>query len=438
MGAFQACQLAVIVLLAKFAPTDVLGQVRFSLAVAIPILMFCSLELRGALVADVAGEFTFGTYRKLRDVMTALAGLALLGVAVWDGLTERRPAFVLIFVGIGALKLVQSLAEIGWGLFQKRERLDLMAASAILRGAAMLLAFAACVPLFAWFHRAGRIAEETVAYGAALAAAAALALSAALLWFYDRPRVTRQRDHDHNWTWPAVRRLARRTFPLGVVLLLIHLCNSVPEYAIAAQPAGKTALGFFGALAQLTLAGNLIMFQTANAAANRLAISYQTTPRAFARLAGQLLTMAAILGAAIYVVVDLFGWWILRILYTADYAAYVDEFRLIVFAQCIALLTNVFGVLALQMRLFWLQVPAQLLVLAATTLAAWTLIPAAPNPVHGGARTLLVRAVVHVSLYALIVLAGILFRRRLLRRPTRPAERAAQAEPVAAEGLSDI
>jgi hypothetical protein len=56
MSAFYACQLAVIVILAKFAPSFVLGQVELSLAVATPVVLFCSLELRGAIVSDAANE----------------------------------------------------------------------------------------------------------------------------------------------------------------------------------------------------------------------------------------------------------------------------------------------------------------------------------------------------------------------------------------------
>ena len=66
-GALNAARFGVIVLLAKFATTEILGQYTFALAVATPVAMFFSLQLRGALVADARGQFSFGTYRVVQS-----------------------------------------------------------------------------------------------------------------------------------------------------------------------------------------------------------------------------------------------------------------------------------------------------------------------------------------------------------------------------------
>jgi hypothetical protein len=60
------------------------------------------------------------------------------------------------------------------------------------------------------------------------------------------------------------------------------------------------------------------------------------------------------------------------------------------------------------MRLFWIQVPVQIIVLASTTLAAVLLVPG--DPVRGGAWTLFIRAATHATLCAVCVLVGILRR----------------------------
>jgi len=416
MGAFHACQLGVIIVLAKFAPPEVLGQVQFSLAVATPILMFCSLELRAALVADAGGKFTFGTYRTLRATTSGLAAAVLGGVAVWEYVAEGSAAFALILAGMVAGKLVLAQAEIDWGLFQKRERLDWLAASAALRGVTMLAAFAAFVPLYSFLSRRGLVTPERLVHGAVLAVGVHVLASVVILVGFDRPRVIARLDYDASWTWAAVRRLARQTLPLGLVLLLLHLCNSVPQLFLERQDGGKAALGHFSALFNLTMAGNLLVFQAANAAAHRLATYYQTELGRFLRLAGKLLGVAAVVGVVSLVIALTVGRWLLRVLYRPDYADHYDEFKLIVLAQALALLTSVLGVLTIQMRLFWLQVPVQLVILLTTTLAAAWLIPHAENLVRGGALTVVVRAVVHAALYGGCVLIGILLRPRLLAR----------------------
>jgi len=86
---------------------------------------------------------------------------------------------------------------------------------------------------------------------------------------------------------------------------------------------------------------------------------------------------------------------------------------LIVFAHCLALLTNVFGTATTQMRLFWVQVPVQLLTLVSTAAAALLLIPG-DQPVLGAAYTTLVRASVQLVLYWTCVALGLAFRRRIV------------------------
>jgi len=427
MGIFYASQFVVIVLLAKFAPPDVLGQVEFSLAIATPIVLFCSLELRGALVADAANEFTFGTYRRLRSLTMTMAGVVLMGVAVWQAPRQPGLAYSIILVGMFASRIILSLAEIDWGIFQKRERLDLMAFSAGVRGLAMVAAFGALLPAFSCLRRLGAISAERAADGAALAVIIYALASVAWLLAFDRRQVAARADHDPDWTWPAVGHLARQTLPLGLVLLILHLCNSIPILLIEPQENGKAAVGHFGALSRLTLAGSLVVLQAANAAANRLAHAYQSDLRAFLRLAGKLLALALAVGLPLLLITLLFGEWLLRVLYRPDYATYFPEFKIIVLAQCLALLTVVFGVVTTQMRLFWLQVPAQLLVLASTAVAAWLLIPGG-QPVRGGAWTVLIRSSVHVVLYAGCVLAGILLRPWLLARQVRPTPTAPPAK----------
>jgi O-antigen/teichoic acid export membrane protein len=152
------------------------------------------------------------------------------------------------------------------------------------------------------------------------------------------------------------------------------------------------------------------VLQAATAAANRIALFYQTDRGALLRLGGRLVGVALAIGGIVLVIALTCGRWLLTVLYTADYAAHVASFQIIVAANVLALLTNVFGVTVTQMRLFWLQVPAQTITLVATTIAAVLLIPG-PDPVRGAALTVLVRAIVQFILYAGCVAAG------LARRP---------------------
>jgi O-antigen/teichoic acid export membrane protein len=410
-GFYYACQLGVLVLLAKFASPSIQGQYVLALALATPVVLFFGLELRSAFVSDAGQQFPLGTYFALRRRSLLGAAVVLLGVLAWQAAgTEPSASYLLILVGVFAARILWAWADLGWGVYQRRERLDLLGVSVGLRGVALLAPFALLLPLYAWLKASGRIPAARLADGAALAALVH-ALAFGILWLaFDRPRVVRRASLAASLgsagASPPLRGLALQTLPLGVVALVINLCDTFPRVVIERQPDGRALLGYFGALAYITLAGNLVVIQASTAAANRLARFYQQDFRAFLRLGARLIAIAAGIGAGVLVIAVLLGRWILSTLYTAEYARFETEFRIIVLAQCLALLTNVFGAATTQMRLFWLQVPAQVLTLLATVIAALVLIPG-PRPVLGAAETVLVRAGVQFCLYATCVGVGL-------------------------------
>lgn len=412
-GFYHVCQLGVLMLLAKFATPEISGQYFLALAIATPIVLFCGLELRGAFVADAGGQFAFGTYRRLCELAMAPAAGALIAYVIWQAACGTAPAYLLILAGVFAAKIVWAIAEVGWGTYQKRERLDLLAGSVGLRALTLIVPFAIFLPLLHWLCTTGRLGPSHLAYGTALGVLGHAVGVLAVLLLFDNPRVLDARQWELRTTGAALGRLAVQTFPLGVVALVINLCDTLPRLVIESQPNGKAQLGYFGSLAYITLAGNLVIIQTAAAAANRLSLYYRTDVRAFCRLGGLLTAAALGVGVSVLVIAWLFGGWILRVLYTPAFAQFEREFLLIVFAHCLALLTNVFGTATTQMRLFWVQVPVQLLTLVSTAAAALLLIPG-DQPVLGAAYTTLVRASVQLVLYWTCVALGLAFRRRIV------------------------
>ncbi len=413
-GVYHACQLGALILLAKFASPEIQGQYFLALAIATPVVLLLGFELRGAFVADAGNQFTFGTYRKLRQMLTLLASLALGGALAWQAASEPQPHFMLILAGVFATKLVWTLADVGWGTYQRRERLGLFAATVILRGLTLIGPFAVLLPLYARWVSSGSVPADRLAEGTALAIVLHAVGSLLVLWLFDRPRVLDPRLWNLSWTWPAVRKLAWQTMPLGLVALTINLCDAWPRFLIEAQADGKAQLGYFGALAYITLAGNLVMIQAGTAAANRLSTFYQRDLRKFLRLGGLLAGAALLVGATVMLIAIYMGDWILTTVYTPEYAQFEAPFRIIVLAHGLALLTNVFGIATTQMRLFWVQVPVQVVTLAATISAAFILIPG-DDPIGGAAWTALVRAAVQLVLYGACVAYGLARRERIMQ-----------------------
>ncbi len=220
--------------------------------------------------------------------------------------------------------------------------------------------------------------------------------------FFDRPRASALGGLDTSWTWPAVVKLARQTAPLGLVVLIISLCDSLPRLMIGTQSqSGLARLGYFSAMANIVLPLNLMVIAMGQAAANRTATYYRDNLRRFVTLAAKLLGVTALISAAALVGTFWIGEWVLRLLYPPEYADYFPELLLIVTGGGLLLLASLLGIMVTSMRMFWVQVPLQTLVLVATAVAAWLLIP--DDPVRGGAWTFLVRSAAQFTLYGLVL-----------------------------------
>jgi len=219
---------------------------------------------------------------------------------------------------------------------------------------------------------------------------------------------------DMRWNWPAVWKLAKQTFPLGLVFLLINLCDTVTQWSIkrAAGDDGWTELGYFGSMRFITLIAMFLVVQVNTAAGNRLANAYQRDLRAFVRLAAKVIGVALVLGLGFLGAAWFHGEWFLRVIYTPEHARHYPEFLILVSAQAIVLLAAVFGAVTTYMRQFWIQVPVHVSVLAITAVAA-TLLVQPEDPVRGGAWTELARSATQAVLYLGCVLIGIRWRNRI-------------------------
>lgn len=408
-GLFNVARIAVIALLAKFTTPDFVGAFHAATAWSTPIILLLGLELRPVLISDAGNQLPFAVYRRLRNLGLGVALLVLCGETIRQGITSNlAPQVLVLTAAVWGGRWALASAELYWGLFQKQERLGRIALSNALRGLAMIL------PLLIATLAARRWLGISDTTSLARIAAGAIALHVGL-WLLigygiDRP-AARGLPPAAPVTARQLRTLLYQALPLGVVALLVNLCDNVPRLIIDHQPDGAAALGYFGTLAQIPLAAQFLMVQVGTASSNRLAQYRYSDPARFHRLFLRLTATAGILGLAIFLVGWLAGPWLLRVLFTADYARHSQSFLIMVTAQCVILFGSIFGFVATQMRYFWRQVPLQLALLSTTWVAAAWLIPG--DPVRGGAWTMLIRAVAQSTLYGACIFAG-------LRRKTVP------------------
>ena len=397
---FAACQLGMIVSLARMGSSFMVGQFSLGLAIATPVLMFTNLNLRAVQATDAKRLYSFGEYFQLRLTMSAIA---LLGIAMFAGLEKFARATAFVILAVSLAKAIDALSDIHYGLFQLNERLDQTGRSMILRGIVSVAALSA--GLYFTRNLLWACTALTLVWLAALLSWDSRQALRILARFRESGRVPRAAEF---WrVWSSKRRMLRQwtllrlSMPLGIVTTLASINLNMPRYFIAAR-SGEHELGIFSALAYATVALTLISDSLGHCVIPRLSRFYADGSIAAFQVA--LLKLSGIgiaLGFAAFGAVQFAGQRLLAVFYGPEYAAHSQAFVLLMLAAAIhcvaAMLTS--GILAA--RKFGIQVVIFSIVAATTALACERLVPA--MGLTGGAIGMVAGAVVRVVLAAVVL-----------------------------------
>ena len=385
-----ACQWGMLVSIAKLGTPAMVGQFTLGLAVAAPVFMLTSLQLRAVLATDVRNEYRLGHYIAPRMLGTA-AGLILILTFALASHYRRDTAVVVLLVS--AAKAVETLSDIIYGFWQKHERFDKIAMAMIGRGIGSVAIMAA------------------VLYSTRSIAVACGAM--ALYWFvwlatyeYSGTRsllasVSPGEALRTEWDMGKCRRLVVLSLPLGVVMLLISLNSNLPRYFVE-HYCGEAGLGYFAAMAYAFVAGNTVMSAMGQSAMPRLARNFDSNRPAFARLLKKMLLLGAAVGVLGIGVALLFGAAFLRLAYRPDYAQYSIVFSWLMVAAAVAYVGSMLGYGMTAARMFRPQVPLFVAATASTVLGCWLLIPRLG--LAGGAYAVLIGSLVSCAGSACLLL----------------------------------
>ncbi len=313
---YAASQWAMLVILAKLTSSLAVGQFALGVALTTPVLLLLSLQLRAAQATDARRAYEFCDYLALRLAMVTLTLAIVVTAALMAG---YRWHTVLVVVGIGLAKCIESVTDIFHGLFVRHQRMELIAKSNIVKSVLSLAAFSAGV----YFTR-------DVAWGVA----GLVAAWTAMLVGYDIPqaaRLARQDPAKHldlrpRWRGRALLQLIRVTLPLGFAAMLVALNTNLPRYFLE-HLSGEQSLGIFAALAYFVVAGSTVVVAVGDSAMPRLANHHASgNLAAYGRLLAWLLVVAAVIGVLGIVVTLLGGRWLLQLVYGDEYAAAADTF----------------------------------------------------------------------------------------------------------------
>jgi O-antigen/teichoic acid export membrane protein len=354
---FAAVQWAIIILIARIGSPEMDGSYALALAIAAPVFMLANLNLRAFQATDIQGAFQFGEYLSVRLLtsvvaMCVVAGLCLLGIV--------PAAHVMVVLAVSAAKAFETLSDAFYGLFQRHEELDLVARSLVLRG---------CL---GFIGMAGGLAIGGSLEAGATGMAAAWLLVIAVV---DVPGSRRFAG------WPGLRLgrstidLIRRAAPLGLVMMMLAISQSIPTYVIE-YALGTEQLGFYASVAYFLVAGRIVSNAVSQSSSPRLArFLVQRNAPAFRRLLHMNLLLGLTLGVAGVLVSILLGEQLLGLVYGQAYARYGLLLTCTMAAAGLGFMAAFLGAALTAARRFGAMVTMNLLSLVATGLLCWWAIP---------------------------------------------------------------
>jgi O-antigen/teichoic acid export membrane protein len=312
---------------------------------------------------------------------------ALVASCVVAFATQGATTTALVIAAVALAKAIESLSDIFHGLFQRRETMDRIARSMVLRGASSLAAV--IVGLHVWRH-------------AAAAAALMACTSAVVLILFDVPNGAKLlgglRRVSPRFDVRELLAMIRLALPLGVVTMLISLTTNIPRYFLE-HAGGARGLGIFVGLAYVVTASAMVVGAVGRAATPRLANLHAAGSMTGFRSLVRSLVLASVAMAVLGVLVVLvFGRPILEVLYTPEYAAYAREFAIVMLAGGIGYAGSLLGYAVTACRHFAAQIPLWIGIVALTCLASAVLVPR--FGVLGAAWALVVSAAAHLAGYA--------------------------------------
>jgi O-antigen/teichoic acid export membrane protein len=357
---YSAFQWGIVMALAKLGSAAQVGEYALGMAVAAPIVLFANVQLRALLASDLTGQFTVDQYLTFR---MASLGAALIGIAGVAALTQHSWRLGGMIALVGFAQALESVSDTYYGFMQRRERIDLVSRSLILKGPLSLAAL--CLGMYL--------------SGSVLWAVAGLALGRILvLLVWDSRRAFSARPAHFAWNFSGSPALLRTALPLGLISMLIALNSSIPRYFLAMH-SGSAELGIFSAIASLLSAGTLVVAAFGQSIFLPVARACAAFDRAkFRGYAGLAVLLGCALGGSAVLLVALFGRTILTHLFRPEYGDHADIFVRLMIAGSITFVASGLGYVVTAARSLRPQIPALIAsTLAATATSAWSI------PHHG-------------------------------------------------------
>ena len=380
---YAATQWGLLIGLARLGSPESVGRLALGLAVTAPVMLFCNLQLRTVQATDALRRYEFGDYFGLRLVSNAVAFVTVYAISQLGGHTEEVRSIILWLI---LAKVIESFSDLMQGTLLRREQMNRIAQSQIVRGILSMLVF---IAVYAW-------TKSTATATASLAVSwltVLLAIDIPMAWPGIRSEGGRIRPR---FSPTVMGRLFWMALPLGMVTTLTSVETNLPRY-ILEQTVGERELGIFASLAYLVFAQGTLIIAVNQSALPRLAtLEASGDGPGVRRLIGKMLMIGIGIGTTTLLVCAVAGGPILSLVYGAEYREFTGAFVWVAAAAAVKFASHPFAVLLRAGQQFWILLGVQVLTVAAMWAACLWLIPT--QGVNGAAFSLFLSSLLFAAL----------------------------------------
>jgi O-antigen/teichoic acid export membrane protein len=353
---YSCCLWMMLMAMTKLLQAEKVGMFILATAIVTPVQYLSNMYLGGVMASDAKNEHKFGECFALRILTVAFMAISVIIISIFLG---KGVEMTLITVAVVLYKSADCYADITYGLLQKYERLDKVALSKVLRGAAGALIFVALIfttkkPAFAF--------------------AGVAAVWGIIFVLFDLSSVRRFEKTKPIFDTQRLKELAVLSAPLGITMAIASFNVAIPRY-FTEKYLGSAQLGYFGSLAYIIALFRIAISAMSVSALPRLAKYYVENVRSYLKLLAKMVAVAALIGLSGVILGLLLGSRFIAIIYTADYAKYKTLFLWLLIAGGVQYVSAMLCNGLTSARLFKVQVPLFAAVSLVTVMFSWMLIP---------------------------------------------------------------
>ncbi|OBW58434.1 hypothetical protein A9986_05725 [Solibacillus silvestris] len=333
---YALSQWGIITILARFGTVEELGIYSLGLAITAPIVIFFSFELRTLLATESKNEMNFGQYFGSRVVHLIISYFTIVLIAIIYSNDSKVIAAILL---IGMIKVFEALSDICMGLFQKKQRIDIIGKSQLYKGLLSIITFSAIY-----------IPTQSLV----ISLIGLLLVMIIRLFTFDLKNLKKYVETFLIFDNSSIK-LMKYALPLGIASLISSLITNVPKYLLEYQ-VGIEAVGIFSALYYILVACNMLITPISLLAAPRIANTLDNKDNVNFIKENIIFSLFSVIAfLIIFIPVYLYSEWVITFLYGEEYILYSQVFVIITLSLLFGFLNAFYSLSTIAARIIKIQ-----------------------------------------------------------------------------------